>query len=108
MLAMAYPSVLLFEQDWLTPALSNALIKWILGIVHPKKWSLLLWDFLGCAIQFTQVYFLGGAFSTGVEACSGGLPILLGFCLALSPTVIWNTNNGAPVLVSHIRALIYT
>ena len=103
------PSVLLFEQDWLTPALSNALVVLgILGIVHPKKWSLLLGGLsLGCAISVhPSLLLLGGAsLYWGWKHAQGVLPILLGFCLALSPTVIWNTNNGAPALVSHIGGI---
>ena len=100
-----YPSVLLFEQDWLTPALSNVLVVFgVLGLIHKKTWSLALGAFsLGCAISVHPSLLLLGLVSLfwGWKDSHMRWPILLGLCLALSPTVVWNAKNGSPALVSH-------
>ena len=89
-----YPSVLLFEQDWLTPALSNVLVVFgVLGLIHKKTWSLALGAFsLGCAISVHPSLLLLGLVSLfwGWKDSHLRWPILLGLCLALSPTVVWN------------------
>ena len=107
-----YPSVLLFEQDWLTPALSNALVVFgILGIVHPKKWSLLLGGLsLGCAISVhPSLLLLGGAsLYWGWKHAQGGFPFYSAFVWRSHPLSFGTRTMGHLRWCLTIRALIYT
>jgi hypothetical protein len=100
-----YPTTLLFEQDWLTPTLSNFLtVSAIICLMSRKVWMIVLGGFLlgGAISVHPSLMLLGMAVIFWVwRQNKPPLLVIVGMCIALAPTVIWNIQDGKPALVSH-------
>lgn len=100
-----YPTTLLFEQDWLTPTLSNFLTVFaLISLMSRRVWMIAFGGFLlgGAISVHPSLVLLGVAVVFWAwRQKTSPLLVIVGMCLALSPTIIWNIQDGKPALVSH-------